>query len=117
MTHHRGERGATLMELLVALLIFSLAAAGWAQTLAVAQRARRTSEHWMRATQLAGDLMERLRAGTNTPPSASDGRFTSSWRTAPVADIAGLSRLEVTIEWTDVDTNRFVLTGLISQAP
>ena len=111
------QRGVTLIELLVAVLIFALAATAVAQTLVTAQQARASSERWLRATQLAEERLERLRSGDRGDDGGPIGRFTRSWRTlsAPVA--GRLERLDVTVAWEDRGAQRFVLSALRRTAP
>lgn len=107
------DRGFALMETLVAMLIFSTVAIGLAQTLVAAQEARRTSEYWMRATQLAEEAMERVRAGErNAGPEAIE-IFTRSWRAQAFSGVPGLTQVEVTVSWTDRRPQQFVLSSLM----
>jgi type II secretory pathway pseudopilin PulG len=110
-------RGSTLVEILVAASIFALAAAAAAQAVAVAERARRTSELAMRAAQLAGEGLERLRAGDRGGNGERIGPFTRTW-TAEVADAAlGLERLDVLVAWQDGGARELALTTLARGAP
>jgi Tfp pilus assembly protein PilV len=110
-------RGFTVIELLVAGLIFALLASALAHTLIRAQCGGTTSGRWLRATQLAEERLERLRAGDRSDDAAPIGAFTRSWRAAPAAGVPGLERLDVTVEWQDGGTQRFVLSALARTAP
>lgn len=110
-------RGFTLIELLVAGLIFAILASALTQTLIRAQCSGATSARWLRATQLAEERLERLRAGDRSDDAAPIGAFTRSWRAAPSAAAPGLERLDVTVEWEDGGTQRFVLSALARTAP
>ncbi len=110
-------RGFTIVELLVAALIFAMLATALAHTLIRAQRGAITSARWLRATQLAEERLERLRAGERSEDAAPIGEFTRSWRSAPALDVSGLERLDVTVEWQDGGTQRFVLSALARTAP
>ena len=110
-------RGFTVIELLVAGLIFALLASALAHTLIRAQRGAVSSARWLRATQLAEDRLERLRAGERSDDGAPIGEFTRSWRAAPAAGAPGLERFDVTVEWEDGGTQRFVLSALARSAP
>jgi len=107
----RGMHGFTVIELMVALLIFAAVAAGLAQTLIQAQQMRASSARWLRATQLAEERLERLRAGDRSDDTAPLGEFTRSWRAEP-ADAAGLERLDVQVAWEDRGAQRFALVAL-----
>ena len=111
-----GARGFTVVELLVAMAIFAILAAGLAQTLASAQQTRAGSARWMRATQLAEERLERLRAGDRTAGPEPMGEFTRMWQAAPVTGAPGLERLDVEVVWEDRGPQRFVLSALARTA-
>jgi prepilin-type N-terminal cleavage/methylation domain-containing protein len=112
-----GRRGFTVIELLVAVAIFAALAAGLAQTLVHAQQIRATSARWMRATQLAEERLERLRAGDRSEDAAPIGEFTRTWRAEPAAGPPGLERIDVEVVWEDRGPQRFVLSALARSAP
>jgi prepilin-type N-terminal cleavage/methylation domain-containing protein len=107
-----GVRGFTVIELLVAVAIFSLLAAGLAQTLIRAQQVRTSSARWMEATQLAEERLERLRAGDRTDDPGPIGTFTRSWQAQPALGQPGLERLDVVVTWDDGGRQRFGLSAL-----
>jgi prepilin-type N-terminal cleavage/methylation domain-containing protein len=109
-------RGFTLIELLVAVLIFTMLAAGLADTLVRAQQARASSARWLRATQLADERLERLRAGDRGADEEALGEFTRSWHAEPAAEAPGLERLDVAVEWEDRGPQRFFLSALVRTA-
>jgi|MudIll2142460700_1097286.scaffolds.fasta_scaffold141524_3 prepilin-type N-terminal cleavage/methylation domain-containing protein len=108
-----GNGGFALIEILIATLIFSIVALGLTQTIVSAQEARRTSERWMRATQLAEELMERVRAGERGGPPEVIGLFTRSWRAQAFSGNLALSRIDVTVTWSDRRPQQFVLSALV----
>ena len=105
--------GNTLVEVLVAVLIFSTVAAALAQTLIAAEQSRRTSARWMRATQLAEERLERLRAGDRGHDAGPIGVFTRSWRSQEVPGYPRLERVDVTVIWTDRKPQEFTLSALM----
>jgi prepilin-type N-terminal cleavage/methylation domain-containing protein len=107
-----GARGFTVIELLVAVAIFGVLAAGLAQTLIRAQQVRTSSARWMQATQLAEERLERLRAGDRTDDTGPIGAFMRSWQTQPALDQPGLERLDVVVTWEDGGRQRFGLSAL-----
>jgi prepilin-type N-terminal cleavage/methylation domain-containing protein len=111
-----GARGFTVIELLVATTIFAALAAALAQTLIHAQQARASSARWLRATQLAEERLERLRAGDRSDDGGPIGEFTRTWRSEP-AESAGLERLEVLVTWDDRGARHFALSALARSAP
>lgn len=113
----RNARGFTMIELLVALVIFAGLAAALAQSLIHAQRVRAGSALWLRATQLAEERLERLRAGDRSEDAAPIGRFTRAWRAEPAPGAPGLERRDVEVTWEEHGTQRFVLSALARTAP
>lgn len=113
MTGYGAQHGFSLVEALVALLIFSVVAAGLAETLVTAQTTRRTSTMAMAANQLAVAELERNRAGTPAAGSMQVGDFTSTTVVQPISDYPALARVRVLIEWEDRGPRQLELTTLI----
>ena len=107
-----GKGGFTLIELLVAVAIFATLAAALAQTLIFAQQARVGSARWSRATQLAEERLERLRAGDRIEDAGTIGEFTRRWRAGAADGEPGLERFDVDVEWEDHGPQRFTLSAL-----
>lgn len=112
---HR-ERGTTLIEILVALLLFSLIATATARTLASAQRARAASALWMQAAELGGNLLERLRVDPDQPESQTVLGFTRAWQRSD-AGLAGVDRIDVTVRWTLDGEQALHLATLLRSQP
>lgn len=108
-----GRRGFTLIEVLVALCVFAVGAAALAQTLVVAQQARASSARWGRATTLAEDRLERLRAGDRSDDGAPLGEFTRAWRASVFDGDPDVERIDVTVDWEDRGPQRLTLTALL----
>jgi len=102
--------GFTLVELLVALLVLSVAALGLSSTLASSGRALTLSRNLMQATQLAAEGMEQLRAGQ--VPDPLGGEFKRSTATVRWDGYPGLQRLEVTVSWEDGEAHTVRLVTL-----
>lgn len=113
----RRQAGGSLIEVLIALLIFSAIATGLARTLAVALRARRTSGYWMQATQLAVEGAEEVRAGHSGPDTEMLGMFQRSVRSQPSVASLPLERVDVCVEWQDDGPRAFTLSLLQRTAP
>jgi Tfp pilus assembly protein PilV len=110
------ERGATIIEILVATVIFAAVATGAAQALAVAERARQTSELAMRAAQLAGEGLERLRCGARGVNGERIGAFTRGWTSQVVDPLLGIERLDVNVSWQDGGERTLTLSSLARTA-
>ncbi len=109
------QNGVTVIEVLVAIVLFALVAAASAQVLVVAQHARRSSANWMQATQLAAERLERLRAGDRSTDPGPIGIFTRSWRSVVFSERLRLQRLDVTVTWVDGGVRAFTLSALVRQ--
>lgn len=109
------QNGVTLIEVLVAIVLFAFVATALAQVLVAAQHARRSSANWMQATQLAAERLERLRAGDRSTDPGPIGIFTRSWRSAVVSERLRLQRLDVTVTWADGEVRTFTLSALVHQ--
>jgi prepilin-type N-terminal cleavage/methylation domain-containing protein len=88
-------RGFTLVEILVALVLLSVAAVGLGECLLVAQRAQIESGRWMRAVALAEEGLERARHSGCPGAELVDGYA----RTCVADGDATLTRLEVVVRW------------------
>jgi prepilin-type N-terminal cleavage/methylation domain-containing protein len=105
-------KGFTLIEVLVALLLFAVGAAALAETLVVAQRLRVSSGRWLRAVELAEERLELVRAGDRSDDGAPLGEFTRSWQASAVAGTTRLERVEVVVTWEDHGPQSFALSAL-----
>jgi prepilin-type N-terminal cleavage/methylation domain-containing protein len=108
-------RGSSLIEVMVAILLFSVVGTAVAQTVVLTQRARQVSENWMCATQLASQQIEAVRAGSASEGTGQIGIFRRETTTEPVTNHRGLVRVDVTVSWTDTDPKEFTLSTLVRQ--
>jgi len=106
-------KGFTLIEVVVALLLFAVGAAALAETLVLAQHLRASSGRQLRALELAEERLERLRAGERGGDAAPLGVFTRSWRSGAVPDEPGLERVDVTVTWEDRGAQEVRLSALL----
>lgn len=111
------QEGSSLIEVLIALLVFSIVATALAQTLLVALRARRTSGYWMQATQLAVEGVERARSGQPGPDAETLGMFERHLRTEPGDASLPLERVDVSVDWQDDGPKEFTLSLLQRTVP
>lgn len=79
LTRPRTQRGMSLVELLVALVIASLGLLTLVGLQAASLRYTRVSERRAVASLLAGDLMERIRANTAKPADLKDYAFSETF--------------------------------------
>jgi type IV pilus modification protein PilV len=117
----RGERGFTMVEVMIALFLTAVGVIGILGVYLVQARASSASRHTSEAAFLAQDKLEQLRTqvATTTTATGSDaninergvatGIFSRSWSTTIVA---GYADVEVTMLWSeDGVARRFILHG------
>jgi prepilin-type N-terminal cleavage/methylation domain-containing protein len=107
------QRGFTLIEVLMAVVLLSTMALALSRTLIASQRARAASERWMQATRLAAEGIEQLRAGQPVGPSRVPGDFDRRGEVTAWNDDDRLVRLAVTVSWNDGEPHDFQLTTLV----
>jgi prepilin-type N-terminal cleavage/methylation domain-containing protein len=110
--NRRSAAGFTLIEVLAAVGLLSIIALALAKTLVTSMRSAMASGRWIRATQLAAEGMERLRAGDAPTTVAAFGEFE---RQAAVTTWSGnprLFRLEVSVTWNDGESHVVRLVSL-----
>jgi prepilin-type N-terminal cleavage/methylation domain-containing protein len=115
----RSERGFTMVEVMVSLLLTAVAAMGILGVYLAQTRASGYSRHTSEAVILAQDKFEQLRTQAAATTSGSDaninergvatGLFTRGWT---VALNAGYADIVVTVTWSEDGVPRqFVLRG------
>ena len=109
-------KGAGLIEVIVAVLIFATAVLAFGQSTMSARRAGDESRFEAEATTLAMDKLEELRTrlpihadlatGAHTDPAnplrpsgSGGGIYTRTWQMTPNVPIAGLGRVEMRVTW------------------
>ena len=97
----RGKRGFTLLEALVAVLLLGITAAAVSRVCVQSQRARRLSESHMRATLLAAQGLEQLRAGSLAGGVPAMDDFVLSVTEHGWNGRTDLKHAEVTVTWND----------------
>jgi type IV pilus assembly protein PilV len=124
------DDGFTLVEILVALTIFSLAVLGLAIGTVSVIRTNQTSHLRASAVNLAQARLEELRAmssaafsGLSCPSStpcsdnavASGVTFTRQWWITTNSPVAGVNRIDVTVNWTDYAAQTLTFTASVPQ--
>jgi prepilin-type N-terminal cleavage/methylation domain-containing protein len=112
----QGERGLTLLEVVVALMIFSLVGLSYLELFHQSHRVVGDSRQWSRATGYAEDAMERVKIeGAPTQPVVEDlpDGFKREISTRPWQP--GLTAVDVTV-WLPGNA-RFDLHRLLLKEP
>jgi len=112
-----GNTGYSLLEILVALAIFSIAAVGLTSNVTFSIRTTHISERFTHATILAQDQLEALSArpavrvsGSDTPQSG----FTRTWTVIPHTPQTGVTQIDVTVSWTDYQPRTITLSTVVN---
>ncbi|MCK4545845.1 MAG: hypothetical protein KAW17_00250 [Candidatus Eisenbacteria sp.] len=108
----KGTVGFSVIEIMVAVVIFSIGVLGLGALFPLAIRNVNQSAMMTRATQYSKSKMEDLMdAGAQRVVSGADtlnGGFYRSWHVAPDSLTEGLTTLRVTVLWTSGGTDRRV---------
>jgi prepilin-type N-terminal cleavage/methylation domain-containing protein len=111
------RRGFTLIEVLIALGIFSTAILGISQMTAVGYQQLHASDLRLTALQWSRGRMEMLRVGDGPPEgeAATTNGVHYVWETRPDSPESGLTTLEVTASWNiQGQSFRMSLLGMMS---
>ena len=143
-SHHRGDTykahvprlllrrgswndGFTVIEVLVASAIFAIAVLGLAVGTSAVIRWNHTSFLHTVATNLAQDKLEDLKgrsiiniascsSNCDSPvPTYQSVPFTRTWTVTANQPIAGISQIDVTIQWTDYQSRSVTLSAAVEQ--
>lgn len=112
-----GNTGYSLLEILVAMAIFSIAAVALTSSITLGIRTSHTSERLTHATILAQDKLEALCArpaartsGTDT----SESGFTRTWTVTHDVPQTGVTQMDVTVSWTDYQSRTITLSTVVN---
>jgi type II secretory pathway pseudopilin PulG len=124
-------KGFTLNEILISMLLIIIGILGFSLNTMGVLRGGRTSSNITIATNLAQDKMEQLKVGTlPTCPTATtsgcfDGPLNSrgtssppgihnrSWVVTVNSPDTGLSKIDVTVSWTDDSPRQIIFSTLV----
>jgi type IV pilus modification protein PilV len=117
----RGQSGFTVIEILVALAIFTVAILGVAVSATTVIQANQRSFHNTLATNLAQDKIEELRANPATVTNGSDSVtpdnlnlvFSRSWTVTANTPVSGRSTVTVTVTWNAYGTRSISISTVI----
>lgn len=129
MTNNR-EKGFTLLEVLIAMGIFSISLLGLAIGATSIMRANQTSYFNTLATNWAQDKLEELKAmsvsalpncPTYTTSNCSDTKtssgmsFTRSWQIISNSPVTGTNRIDIKVDWTDYRSQGLTISSAVKQ--
>jgi prepilin-type N-terminal cleavage/methylation domain-containing protein len=119
--------GFTVIEIMVATSIFAIAVLGLAVGTNAVIRWNQTSFFHTVATNLAQDKLEDLKgrsivnigscssACESPVPTYQNVPFTRTWTVTANQPIAGVSRIDVTVQWTDYQSRTVTLSAAVEQ--
>jgi prepilin-type N-terminal cleavage/methylation domain-containing protein len=113
-----GKAGFSLIELLVAMTLFAIAALGLSASVALVSRAGVLSDHLTRATILAQDKLEELashHAPLDEGADAPHPGFTREWSVSPDDPEVGVTRVDVTVTWEGSGSPSIALVTLVNE--
>lgn len=125
--HLNSNRGFTLVEMMIALLVFGIGIVALAQSLPNGVRVRDHARRLSVATSLAQEQIERLRAlpdehadlgaGDHTDPeNPINGAYRRQWSVQADSPIPGMRRLTVTVSFTTASPDsQAILTTQIAR--
>lgn len=121
LADRRREAGFTMIEILIALSIFSASFLALAAGATTVMKSNRSSYKNTIATNLAQDKVEELMAtsianivaGPNETVPVDGINFTRRWAVTDNQPINGLKKIEVFITWTDNTIHNLTVTSAV----
>ena len=122
--------GFTLIEVLVAMSIFSIAVLGLAVGATTVMRANQTSLYSTIATNQAQDKLEELKAktvatlpscptystaGCSDTQTSSGLNFNRSWQIISNSPVTGVNRIDIKVDWTDYTSHSLTVSSAVKQ--
>jgi len=119
--------GFTLIEILVAMVVFAIASLGLAMGVTSVMRSNQRSYMASIATNLAQDKLEELKAmspvnviscniNCDNPVPTTDGvEFTRTWNVVDSSPVTGVKQIDVTVQWEDHTTHSFTISSAIQE--
>ena|SRR2546426_2082915 len=115
------ESGFTVIEVLVAMAIFSIGVLGFALSTTSVIKGNQTSHYLSIANALAQDKLEELKAkpasivsGGPVTDTISSQTFSRSWTVTADLPMTGMHRIDVTVTWTDYQSHSITLSSAIN---
>jgi prepilin-type N-terminal cleavage/methylation domain-containing protein len=117
----RIQAGYSLIEVMAAISIFSIAILGFAISTISVIRGNKTSYNITIANALAQDKLEELKArpasiasGGPVTDTISGQSFSRSWTVTVNSPMTGMSKIDVTVTWTDYQSRSITLSSAVS---
>lgn len=114
--------GFTLIEVMVAMVVFTIALLGLVASAVSIIKANQTSYFRTAGTTLAQDKLEELKAkasGGIASGSATDNvggvAFTRTWTVIPDTPAPGVKRIDVKVEWTDYSPRSLTVSSAVKE--
>jgi prepilin-type N-terminal cleavage/methylation domain-containing protein len=122
----QSRAGFTMIEVLVAMGIFSVAVLGLAVGAITITKANKTSQFHTIATNMAQDKAEQLKATSvgfvttcasacETAPTYQGATFTRTWVVTTNSPFAGVNKIDVTVVWTDYAQHTVTVSSAMPQ--
>ncbi len=127
MSRKKRVAGFTLIEVLVAMVVFAISSLGLAIGVTSVIRSNQRSYLASIATNLAQDKLEELKAmspvnviscnsNCDNPVPTTDGvEFTRTWQVVNNSPTAGVKQIDVTVEWNDHTTHSFTISSAVKE--
>ncbi len=126
MNYYLKSKGFSLIEILIALVILSIALLGLAGLTAQNTRNNSFGGRMTEAATFAQDKLEEFRAigwekilpntsGIDHPKGATGIQFTRNWEVRPNPSNGELREISVTVNWTDQTNHSIRLFSILSQ--
>ena len=117
------NQGFTLIEVLVAMAIFSVTFLALAAGAGSVMRSNHTSLNSTIATNLAQDKVEELRAMTESnivsagpvTDTVNGVTFTRTWTVTPNSPVPGVKQFDVTVSWGDHTGHALTVSSAVMQ--
>ena len=110
--------GYSLIEILVALTVFSIASVALTSGVLTTIRTNNTSEHLTQATILAQDKLEALLAAGPTLTAGNDTPrtgFSRTWTISTDTPQIGVSQVDISVSWTDYGSHTITVTTVVNE--
>ncbi len=119
--------GFTLIEVLVAMVVFAISSLGLAIGVTSVIRSNQRNYLAAIATNLAQDKLEELKAKSpanvtpcpencdNPKPKTNGVEFTRTWQVVNNSPVAGVKQIDVTVEWSDHTSHNVKISGAMRE--